>query len=183
MLRSLVGSEMCIRDRLRTPPYLTQNFLSTLPKHISLQSAWPSLFLGGNQTGAGIHMDAWGTHYWMLQITGQKEWLVYPKADLAALYYNPFNGRFGVKGLEQPNYDQFPLLRWTQPWKIVLQPGELLLLPQGSPHAVRNLGLVLSIAGNYVDEINYDVLVEEVKLRALECTNCLATRLQELLIS
>ena len=37
---------------------------------------------------------------------------------------------------------------------MVLEAGELLFVPRGSPHAVENLGATVAVSGNFVDASN-----------------------------
>merc|ERR1711907_122783 len=97
--------------------------------------------------------DALETHFWMLLVTGQKRWRVYPREDAAKLGFSHFTNSF------PPNA---PLANLSQPWEFVQQPGQLVVVPHGLPHTVVNLETTVAVAGNFVDGINWNHFVEEV---------------------
>ena len=48
----------------------------------------------------------------------------------------------------------------------VLHPGEVIYIPNGVPHQVRNLDDVIAVSMNYVDADNADAVLEEVPISA-----------------
>ena len=69
--------------------------------------------------------------------------------------------------LSSPDFEKHPLLSETSPRQCVLQPGELLFVPHGSPHRVENLEDSLAISSNFVDLSNYHAVLEELRCSAL----------------
>jgi solute carrier family 25 thiamine pyrophosphate transporter 19 len=59
-----------------------------------------------------------------------------------------------------------PLEFGARRWDVDLGPGEVLFVPGGSPHAVRNLDCTVAFAGNFVDDVNLDRVLEDLKLMA-----------------
>ena len=50
-----------------------------------------------------------------------------------------------------------------KPVDVVLKEGELLFVPQGSPHFVENLSLSIAISGNFVDSTNVKFAAEHFR--------------------
>ena len=53
------------------------------------------------------------------------------------------------------------------PWEFVLEPGELLLTPAESPHQVENIEQAVSIAGKWVDEVNWEAALGKFRNASL----------------
>ncbi len=51
---------------------------------------------------------------------------------------------------------------FAQPWDCILEAGEVLFVPSGSPHAVQNLGPTIAVSANYIDATNLEVALKEV---------------------
>lgn len=60
--------------------------------------------------------------------------------------------------------DAHPLLPFARRHDADLGPGEVLFVPGGWPHAVHNLDVTVSFAGNFVDESNLDRALVDLKL-------------------
>ncbi|GFR87860.1 lysine-specific demethylase 8 [Elysia marginata] len=86
--------------------------------------------------------------------------LLYPK------YVQSLDPVFSVN-IAKPDLKSFPLLALTKPKQCILQPGELLFVPAGSPHYVENLTASLAISSNYVDATNYHKVCEELRISGL----------------
>eukprot|EP00658_Telonema_sp_P-2_P029672 TRINITY_DN22529_c0_g1_i1.p1 TRINITY_DN22529_c0_g1~~TRINITY_DN22529_c0_g1_i1.p1 ORF type:complete len:362 (+),score=91.97 TRINITY_DN22529_c0_g1_i1:109-1086(+) len=218
MLRSLVGSEMCIRDRSKawagsvansfptqklgdfmtaveqqqTSGYVFDQSIPTwchklarelvIPKYFSndllqhqavnwvdpkggLPDNHPSLFVGGPGTGAQMHVDSAATHFWMALLQGRKEWKIFDTADHALLCPDYFNGhRFQHDAFQDENFTACPPARYARPYTFVQNAGELLFIPGGSPHQVRNLERSLAVSMNYVDHTNVHRAIREIEL-------------------
>lgn len=156
-------------SNLTVPMYWSGDMLQMLPSDegIAAKTAWPSLLAGPEGSGCGLHEDALKTNFWMMQVKGRKKWAIYPRNESFLLYPNVFTDTFAVDPFSPTIPDSLSLARQSKPWLFTLEPGELVLLPYGSPHAVRNLDDTLAIAGNYIDALNFDAVAAEVKVRSL----------------
>lgn len=117
------------------------------------QHSWPSLFIGANMTESALHIDSGGTNFWLHLLSGTKEWRFYSREDLVQLYQHPMGEAFSSDSF-RPRFDRTPLMRYANTYEGIQQPGELIFIPGGNPHAVRNLGDIHGIATNYVDPSN-----------------------------
>jgi len=118
------------------------------------QHAWPSLFIGSSDTQSAMHVDSGGTNFWLHLLSGQKEWRFYSKDDMVNLYPNPVKYSFEADVFE-PDFEKFPLLKYAQQYVGVQHAGELIFIPGGNPHGVRNLQDIHGISMNYVDKSNF----------------------------
>ena len=68
-----------------TVPLLFQdNYLKQTSPSALYHQSWPSLFIAGAGTNGELHIDAFGSHFWMFMISGRKRWTFYP-AEQACL--------------------------------------------------------------------------------------------------
>ena len=62
-----------------TVPLLFQeNYLKQTSSSALYHQSWPSLFIAGAGTNGDLHIDAFGSHFWMFMISGRKRWTFYP---------------------------------------------------------------------------------------------------------
>jgi len=60
--------------------------------------------------------------------------------------------------------NEYPFLPFARRHDVDLGPGEVLFVPGGWPHAVHNLDVTVSFAGNFLDESNLDRALDDLKL-------------------
>merc|ERR1712232_1216602 len=101
-----------------------------------------------------MHIDSGGTNFWLHLLSGRKEWKFFSRDDLVNVYRNPVGENFFVDVFEPPDHKKFPLFRFAQLYSGVQEPGELIFIPGGNPHGVRNLEPIHGVSMNYVDASN-----------------------------
>ena len=114
---------------------------------------------------AHLHVEApaaLGTKRWTL-LTGDSA------ESLAAICYDAFGQTIGADvdsaakiALECSEYATAPKLEFE------LRQGELLFIPHGMPHFVRNVEPSVALSMNYVDESNLDVACKSFGVRGLQ---------------
>ena len=122
-------------DELSFPPnpYVNQEELNP-----------PRIWIGKDGTSSGLHRDS--IDNFSIQVIGAKEWVVFPPVDSPYLYLDDSNAQglafSDVDVWNSPGFDlnHFPLYKKATPLSIKVCAGELLFLPQGWPHAVKNIG-------------------------------------------
>uniref|UniRef100_A0A6B2L6F9 JmjC domain-containing protein n=1 Tax=Arcella intermedia TaxID=1963864 RepID=A0A6B2L6F9_9EUKA len=148
------------------PKYFSGDLLQRIPKEmdgepLSYVDEWPSLFVGPKNSQSAMHVDSFGSNFWMYLIEGRKKWNIFSKSDLSYLYedratktfeYDPFNY----------NLLKTPLAAKATVYECILEPGEILFVPAVSPHAVFNLEDSIAMSMNYVDASNYNLVIEEL---------------------
>lgn len=146
------------------PQYFANDVMQRVPPETPLtyRDSWPSFFLGRNGTRANLHVDMFGSSFWMALFKGRKHWRFVDESERALLYEDRHTHNFPGVDLFEPDYERFPLLRHVRVFDVVLQPGELLFVPGGSPHQVANVGDTISLAGNYVDLASLETCRAEV---------------------
>ncbi len=85
------------------PAYFSQDFLQRVPPAMinaygssSYRNYWPSLFAGAPGTRSELHIDAWCSNFWMTQLRGRKQWILFPRNQTARLYRDTFTGAPGI---------------------------------------------------------------------------------------
>ena len=121
---------------------------------------WPTLFIGAAGSRSLTHVDRWHGHFWMLQISGTKRWSIWPESE-QCLLSPQWNTKF------DPSFPPVEQLEGVGSGiTFDLKPGELLFVPGGCPHAVRNLDVTVAMAGNFVNSTNVErVLADLSKTR------------------
>lgn len=105
------------------------------------------ILIGSSGTVTSLHADLFGTHNWLAQICGSKHWLLFAPGDAD-------NVVCGKVDLLHPEALTAPNLRNAQPYETVLEPGEVIFVPQGWYHHVVSLSPSISISFNFVNQTN-----------------------------
>eukprot|EP01126_Amoeba_proteus_P031305 TRINITY_DN3074_c0_g1_i1.p1 TRINITY_DN3074_c0_g1~~TRINITY_DN3074_c0_g1_i1.p1 ORF type:complete len:146 (-),score=40.07 TRINITY_DN3074_c0_g1_i1:183-581(-) len=93
----------------------------------------------------------------MYQIEGRKKWTIWREEEIPLL--DP---------VWKDKYDPiFPkvedIIHAGHPLSFVLEPGTLLFVPGGSPHAVYNLDVTVALAGNFVGASNLEKVLHDLE--------------------
>jgi [protein]-arginine 3-hydroxylase / protease len=106
------------------------------------------ILIGSAGTVTALHADLFGTHAWLAQICGRKHWLLFAPGDAQNL-----DG--GKANLLQPDLAIVPRLQTAQPYEAIVEPGELIFVPQGWYHHVVSLDASISLSFNFVNQTNF----------------------------
>jgi len=109
------------------------------------QFSW--IFIGPGGTLSPLHLDLFGTHAWLAQISGRKHFLLYSPEDRPYLYGGAFDP-------DAPDLERFPLLEKARPVEAILEPGEIMAIPRGWAHRVVSLEPSISLTFNFVCRSN-----------------------------
>lgn len=117
-------------------------------------TAWPTLIAGPQGTRSGLHRDTHDFPFYMAMFSGRKQWRILSSEAGSRRAYEPYfdpatNG-FGFDPFA-PDMRRFPALGEVAVYDHVLEPGQLLYIPSGAPHAAFNLEDTIAISGNYLD--------------------------------
>jgi len=115
------------------------------------KAAWPTLIAGPKGSRTGLHRDTHNFAFYMVLFAGKKWWRTfldddagsnaYFRLDLNAFTFDPFD----------PDFHKYPRLQDATVYETVLEPGELIYIPEGLPHGVRNLEDTVAVSGNFLD--------------------------------
>jgi len=143
------------------------DLLQKLP-YSDFQNSWPSLFIGRKGSNSKLHVDSGATGFWMFLVSGRKRWVVYDEAERPYLYERIEQASYMADVLAlnatQDEKDRtmihdyfdatYPLLNRASAegrgYEIIQEPGDLVYIPPGSPHAVENLEDIVGISFNQV---------------------------------
>ena len=160
--------------------------------------SWPSLFVGAKGTRSDVHVDAARTSFWMALFQGRKEWTVWRAEDAPLLGPRYHEGSldpvFAVEVQEggrvrrssastaaaaaaaapssAPAIETAPVAAAAAlppHFQAVLEPGDVIFIPSGCPHHVRNVEDTVAISANVIGEANAAAAEEELSVLAISC--------------
>jgi len=143
------------------PEYFAQDLLQRTPavEADQYREQWPSLFLGPKGSGCNLHTDSLGSHFWMALVSGRKEWRVFSPESAAYLKPNAITGSFDIDAFQEEQAAEFYA---ADMHGTVLEAGDIVFVPAGSPHQVRNIEDTVAISGNYIDATNFEQALKEL---------------------
>ncbi|XP_075549941.1 HSPB1 associated protein 1 isoform X1 [Dermacentor variabilis] len=107
-----------------------------------------TLWLGSEGSDTPCHQDTYGYNL-VAQLIGKKSWTMFPPKDGSCLYPTriPFeeSSIFSMVNFGEVDFVTFPELQSTRPYHVVLEPGDVLLVPHHWWHYVSCLTDALSI--------------------------------------
>jgi histone arginine demethylase JMJD6 len=146
------------------PNWLPDHFLVNYVGKVLNRGAAIELYIGGRGGRFPVlHYDGAGTHAFLMQVYGQKEFIVYSPEQEKFLYPSKEKLNLSmVNDLDHPDLERFPLFANAQPSKFILEPGELLFIPSHWWHTAKMLSPSISVSVNVLNESNWHELVSFV---------------------
>jgi len=167
LLANFVVPKYFAGDYLQSFPTVNRDPASAVDQPPRLYAdSWPSLFVGPIHSGGGLHIDSFGSNFWMAVLSGRKLWQFFDADQMPYLYRSHRDDSFGIDTRE-PDYSQYPLYAFANSSVCIVGPGDGLFVPAGSPHQVTNLSPSVAISMNYVDASNIDKALEVTRLEGL----------------
>jgi hypothetical protein len=118
-------------------------------------SPYQYLFMGNTGTMSKLHKDSGGYLISIAPIVGQKEVVLVHRDDASSLYDL-------YAKLDRPDLHFYPMLYSTRAWKSIVNPGEILIMPQGTYHQCRNVTPCLSYHRFHLDTVNLKAFYESM---------------------
>ncbi len=113
-----------------------------------------------------LHYDGAGTHAFLMQVYGQKQFIIYPPSQEQYLYPSPEKqNNTLINSIDNPDLKTFPLFAKAQPTVFILEPGELLFIPSHWWHTTKMFTACISVSANVVNQSNWHELVNFVSMR------------------
>ncbi|CAK8991474.1 unnamed protein product [Durusdinium trenchii] len=115
------------------------------------------IFMGPAGTVSRLHHDTYATHVWLSQIRGRKQFICYPPEETPYLHSMPVDevdGRTSLFDPEAPDFVQFPEARKAQPYSVVVEEGETVILPARWWHWAKSLTPSITLMRNFVNQNN-----------------------------
>ena len=107
----------------------------------------------------------------MCQFSLPSRWLFFPPEDLAYLYPLYHHSTDATFQIDLSDWTKavttHPLLSLAHPRECILEAGEFLFVPSGSPHRVENLEPSLAVSANFVNQSNYSKVMKELEVNGL----------------
>ena len=145
-------------DRIRVPKYFPFDYrmLDNDPDTVAdmLLEHWPDIFISKKGTGSPLHCDADMSRFYFQLLSGKKLWRVMPPSEYwrasptdADDYYP---SKFEVD-LMNVDFDKFPDMNGALVFEAVLDPGDVIFVPESWAHQVINLEDSIATSMNFVD--------------------------------
>jgi hypothetical protein len=154
-----------LHSEISIPIYFKEDYLKKGESFYS--SSWPSLFVSPEGTISDLHIDAFGSNFWMALFSGSKKWTFFRpqvSSQLRPRFIDSFDPVFDID-LTTASGQKVAI--GLGPATVVLQPGQVLFVPAGSPHRVENLESSVAVSGNFVDDSNISEAVVHLQRNAL----------------
>jgi histone arginine demethylase JMJD6 len=148
------------------PEYLLPNWLGDryLVKQVGdvlNRGSAIEIYIGG--TGGAfpvLHYDGAGTHAFLMQIYGRKQYVVYSPDQEPFLYPSPEKANLSlINSVDTPDLQKFPLFAKAEGTVFVLEPGELLFVPSHWWHTAKMLTPSITISANVLNQSNWHELI------------------------
>eukprot|EP00562_Extubocellulus_spinifer_P019951 CAMPEP_0178599718 /NCGR_PEP_ID=MMETSP0697-20121206/33469_1 /TAXON_ID=265572 /ORGANISM="Extubocellulus spinifer, Strain CCMP396" /LENGTH=571 /DNA_ID=CAMNT_0020237659 /DNA_START=116 /DNA_END=1831 /DNA_ORIENTATION=+ len=146
-------------ERIRVPKYFHTDYrnLENDPDLIDEMEVghFPDIFISNKGTGSPLHADAHMTRFYFQLLSGKKLWRVLPPSEYWRAgpsideddYYPT---KFGAD-IINPDFEEFPDLDGALVYEAVLNPGDVIFVPEGWGHQIYNLEDSMATSMNFVD--------------------------------
>jgi histone arginine demethylase JMJD6 len=146
------------------PNWLPERFLVKHVREVLNRGAAIEIYIGGKGGAFPVlHYDGAGTHAFLMQIYGRKEFIIFPPEQEPYLYPSVEKLNLStVNDLDRPDLQKFPLFAQAEACRFVLEPGELLFIPSHWWHTTKMLTPCISVSANVINGSNWKELVDFV---------------------
>jgi histone arginine demethylase JMJD6 len=145
------------------PNWLPDRYLAKPVRDVLNRGAAIELYIGGKGAVFPVlHYDGLGTHAFLMQIYGRKQFVVYAPEQESFLYPSPAAPNRSLVDVDKPDGDRFPLFAQATPTTFVLEPGQLLFVPSRWWHTTKMLTPCISVSINTANGSNWPNLVSDI---------------------
>ncbi|MGH1516186.1 cupin-like domain-containing protein [Chryseobacterium sp. JK1] len=96
----------------------------------------PFMFFGGEGSITRNHIDIDMSHVFITQFQGVKRIWLFPWEQSDLLYKLPYNFH-SITNVKEPDYEEFPGLKYVNGYEAIIKPGETLYIPSGWWHYIQ----------------------------------------------
>ncbi|ASK32527.1 hypothetical protein CEY12_21635 [Chryseobacterium sp. T16E-39] len=96
----------------------------------------PFMFFGGKGSITRNHIDIDMSHVFITQFQGIKKIWLFPWEQSSIMYKLPYNFH-SLANVKEPDYNEFPALKYVRGYEAVIHPGETLYIPSGWWHYIQ----------------------------------------------
>jgi len=149
------------------PNWLGDQYMVKQVGNVLNRGAAIEIYIGGRGAAFPVlHYDGAGTHAFLMQIYGRKQYIVFSPDQEAFLYPSLEKGNVSlINSVETPDLQRFPLFAKAEPTRFVLEPGELLFVPSHWWHTAKMLTPSITISANVLNQSNWHELIKFVSMR------------------
>jgi len=165
----LYGFEMQLKlhcpaklEEFEIPKYFPGDFFHFATNMTGL--GWPSVLFGPQGTQTGLHIDTHRLPFWIAVFDGEgpstrplKHFRTFSHEDNNLRKYgrqgSTYNYHFDFDPWKA-DLEKFPLLEGAVAKDAFLRHGDLLYIPGGSPHAVKNMADNIGLSMNFMDRLH-----------------------------
>ncbi len=161
------------------PNWLVDHYMLRPVREVLNRGAAIEIYIGGRGGAFPVlHYDGAGTHAFLMQIYGRKQYIVFPPDQEKYLYPSPAKINLSlINNVEKPDLQKFPLFANAKPIIFILEPGELLFVPAHWWHTAKMLTPSITTSINVLNESNWSEMVEFVAKRRRNPLAALASRI------
>lgn len=140
-----------LSDYYEEPEFITNYFNKPeFNSHVKNKYSW--IYIGPTGSGSPMHLDIDMTHGWNALLEGTKEWIFIPPWENKLLNISKEEifkiNFFDEEILKKEFYKELEYYKVTQ------KTGDLIVIPKGWWHQVRNVDNTIAVTENYVNETN-----------------------------
>ena len=123
----------------------------------------PELLIAGRGAQFPLHFDVNYLLGFVVQIYGEKEFMVFPPDQSKYLYPKEQYPSYSyIEDVFEPDYTRYPLLKEVTGTKFILYPGEILFNPAGWWHTTRIPELSIAMVISTVAPRNWRMFCEDI---------------------
>lgn len=116
-----------------------------LEHHESTRGYLKEIFIGPAGSSTFMHVDVWQSHSWMLLVTGAKRWIMCPPGEIQRAGITRGKDTVAFQKAVSENLGRLDHLEFD------LQRGDVIYVPSGWWHQVKNLEVSIAVTYNFVD--------------------------------
>jgi hypothetical protein len=159
------------------PNWLADRYLVKRVEQVLNRGSQIELYIGGKGGSFPVlHYDGAGTHAFLMQIYGVKEYVLYAPDQERYLYPSPQRENLSMVSVENPDLARFPLFAKAEPAIFRLEPGELLFVPSHWWHTAKMLTPSITVSANVLNQSNWHEMVNFVSARRRNPLASIASR-------
>jgi len=145
-------------QRIRVPKYVPFDYrmLDNDPDNVGEKELehWPDIFISKRGTGSPLHCDADMSRFYFQLLSGKKLWRVMPPSEYwraAPTDAEDYYPSLFEADLMDVDFDKFPDMDGALVNEAILDPGDIIFVPESWAHQVLNLEDSIATSMNFVD--------------------------------
>lgn len=160
------------------PNWLPERYLVKRVNEVLNRGAALEIYIGGKGGSFPVvHYDGAGTHAFLMQVYGRKQFILYSPEQERFLYPSPEKKNLSlINSVDRPDLARFPLFAQAVATTLVLEPGELLFVPSHWWHTTKMLSPSISISANVLNQSNWHEMVNFVAIQRRNALVSVASR-------